>query len=169
MELKSFPVIEQTVHAVRTVILDVGDYRGRGTRTDLCLGLAFVNGCAELASDSIQLLTDRPLMQYFIVAIALTLIAPLLVRRVHDMGYAAWWLLVPLSAIPLSTSLTFFDITLVGADSDNATMLIDVSNLGLLALPLGIMLMIPFFAPDELHENRFGPNPRYPEPEAASA
>jgi uncharacterized membrane protein YhaH (DUF805 family) len=169
MAYKSPPIIQQITHAVRITVIGVADYSSRGTRTDLFLGLALVNGCAQLAGDGAQLVTASPAAQWLISAIALAFMAPLLVRRMHDMGYSGWWLLVPLSAIPLSAILQYFDVSLLGAGFGNATMMIDVSNLGLLAIPLIIMMFIPFLAPDDLHENRFGPNPRYPDSRAVTA
>jgi uncharacterized membrane protein YhaH (DUF805 family) len=148
------------------------DYRGRSTRTDMVAFwlVTFVIGAVStLAAGLLDYLLDADYRVREIATIGLqaALLLPwiaLWVRRLHDQGRSGWWLLLFVPVLIASFAKHYY----LAIDDFEALFGREQSNLtlagGLLALPVLILLCLP----GSEAANRYGPNPRYGEAEAAS-
>ena len=84
----------------------------------------------------------------------------MVVRRVHDVGLSGWVLVVLLALIPASLAADRYGIRLPLTEGIRVVMLIDISNLGWVAvLGMTVFLALVLWRP-QVDGNRYGHNPR---------
>lgn len=144
------------------------DFGGRSTRTELCFFYLFTT-LIGLVLDAISMLAGGSGIRAWVnSAYALVLICPWIAlgaRRLHDTGRSGWWLLLALPALPFA----IWDS--VRRWNDPFLPSIQSSLPNLIAMPLALAalaLWVLLFWNDQEDANRYGPNPRYGEREAAA-
>lgn len=160
MQQSSGNLLEQILSAAFDVFRGFHRFNGRSTRSALIFG---------------YILIGSMVIGLFMSMAAIGLVAPpwlaplltgclsgaLLIRRLHDADFSGWWLLGPLMLIPASLYADYAGVRFPPTGNFNATVLIDVSNLGWIAKAV----LLPFislvvFWPGTAGDNRFSPNPR---------
>ena len=151
--------------------------RGRIPRTDFWVGLVAVAGITALA---ILLHGQRvrggTLGQFFSIVAAVAVLSPycliaLAVKRLHDLDRSAWHVLVLLSAWVLGSlaALSYAGLRegrIIPEARQFWTLVLYVSAGSALALSAYVLLKLGFTR-GTAGDNRFGPNPLAPDPNAA--
>jgi len=147
------------------------DFRGRSTRSELVafyvlmsvanFGLLFMSGMlGPLVSDEVEWTAGELVHLAFLCPIL-----ALSVRRFHDQGRSAWWLLLAVPALAANIWQSYA----AGFSLDPFVQLehqLPWPVSALVAFCL-LALMALLLWKDEEGTNRYGPNPRYDEPEEA--
>ena len=147
----------------RHILIGFNDYRTRSNRIQMIVGAWLINwasGALEWVVSLIGNLSFPGLANTLAAKIlaggmSVAFLTPLLVRRLHDFNVSGWWAALPLAPVPLSLLATATG-TRLSEWGGHSRIIIDVSNLGLLAL-LFVALWIAIMAiPGTDGPNRFG-------------
>ena len=87
--------------------------------------------------------------------LSVVFLTPLLVRRLHDFNVSGWWVVLPLAPVPFALLATATG-TRLAEWGGHSRIIIDVSNLGLLALLLVAMWIAIMAIPGTDGPNRYG-------------
>jgi uncharacterized membrane protein YhaH (DUF805 family) len=143
------------------------DFRGRSTRSEL-IAFYLLCGLARILLDHMDWLFDRVAILIAEDALDVAIFVPtisLMVRRLHDQGRSAWWLLVaaPVAGANVQHALSadYSHYPYVTPDQTLAWPLF------VPALVSALAFLILLFLDDEPEANRYGPNPRLDEPTEA--
>lgn len=160
MQQSSGNLLEQILSAAFDVFRGFHRFDGRSTRSTLVFGYILIGLMIDSVVGLIET-TNLAKPPWLIPALTGCLSAALLVRRLHDADFSGWWLLGPLSLIPASLYADHASVQFPPTRNFNATVLIDVSNLGWIAIAVHLpFLLLVVFWPGTAGDNRFGPNPR---------
>ena len=141
------------------------DFAGRSTRTELAAfsliavvaGMALGWGVGPFGARVLEIAWTA------FLALLLCPAAALLVRRLHDQGKRGWWALLGLPALALAALEQWARLR-----KDYQPLAIEEPVfVGPLAAAGVVALFILAVWPGEEGPNRFGPDPRYGDPEAA--
>lgn len=160
MQQSSGNLLEQILSAAFDVFRGFHRFDGRSTRSTLVFGYIFIGLMVTgLVISMAAIGLAAP--QWLVPLLTGCLSGALLIRRLHDADFSGWWLLGPLMLIPASLYADYAGVRFPPTGNFNATVLIDVSNLGWIAQAV----LLPFislvaFWPGTVGDNRFGANPR---------
>lgn len=162
MQQSSGNLPEQIASSAYDVLVNFYRFSGRSSRITLVIGAMLANLIAGIVL-TIMVYAKVPQPTWFAPFLSGCLTATLYVRRLHDSDHSGWWLLFPLMLIPASLYADHAGIKFPPTSGFRATVLIDVSNLGWVAM----LVLAPIFAlllwPGTAGSNRFGRNPRIAE------
>ncbi|HYI64044.1 MAG TPA: DUF805 domain-containing protein [Allosphingosinicella sp.] len=142
------------------------DFSGRSRRTELLLFFVLVAMLGLLIG------LARPIVgfeagEWMSAALSLVILCPLsalAVRQLHDSGRSGWWLLLILPSLLMSAWARFLSF---GSPVPIRASALFPPFIELPAALCGFALIVLLLWADEEAANRYGPNPRYGEPEPA--
>jgi uncharacterized membrane protein YhaH (DUF805 family) len=142
------------------------DFSGRSRRSDLAF-FYLLTGLMTALIDWGGLALGFEYHKWISLAFLLALLCPwtaLAVRRLHDTGRGSWWLLL---ALPVM-ALNLWDAWRRAGDPFALSARSSLPTIVTILLALALLVFLALlFEDDEEGTNRYGPNPRRGQPEAA--
>jgi uncharacterized membrane protein YhaH (DUF805 family) len=147
----------------RHTVVDVLDYRARSNRLQMIIGAWLINWASGMLEWAIDLVgnvegpgsSGTMATKILVGSLSMIFVMPLLVRRLHDFNFRGWWALLALAPVPLSLLATATG-TRLPQWGGHSRIIIDVSNLGLLALLFFMGWIAIMATPGTNGPNRFG-------------
>lgn len=134
-------------------------FKGRARRKEY-FGFLLVDTLVRIFI-AVSLVRLQPLDDFINLLWSLFLFLPglgVLVRRLHDVGYSAWWIAATL--MPVISNIAFFTVNLVFYDGNTADYLSVLQNICfiLASIPTFVIVVVIFFKSD-MKKNKYGDVP----------